>query len=376
MIRQTVTALVKDKESYYKVRKFIIMLVGFIVFIFSLFILTGGSKWFIKNIMGLKGKVLNESITILTVFLIFPLAVTLRNFMQGVAIIFRRTPLVSVATVCRVIFVLFIALIVHKLKFIPAAIIAGGIFVGAISVEGLMMFLGVKLPVGDIPNKLDRIAKNKEELGYKEITNKTIIRFFLPLVLTSFIKSLAKPIINSGLARTHNPEIALSTYAVAWGLGIIIVSPVVMFHQVPLNLIKEDNDKQKKSVLKFAIYLGLTLSVIFGTVAFSPIGYYVLKYLIGTTDKISLMSIDVLKIMSVLPLIMVIRQYYWGILMKKHMTEYISKGKVINLIALILGITFGYFLQPSNSAIIGIIGMISSELFESIYLYVISRNIT
>lgn len=375
MIRQTTAALIYDSKSYYKVRKFTISLVSFIVLVFATLSFTGGAKFIFQRFMGVEGKVLEQSIIILRVFIIFPVAAALRNFMQGIAIKFKKTFLTPIATIARVIFVAVILLSIDKLMFIPPGILAGLMFLGAIGTEAIVMFSGVRFSIKEIPKSLDRLNDNKSKVqleSRKELSYMMIMGFFAPLIISSFINSLAKPIIDSGLARTINPEIAISAYAVAWGLGVIIVSPLMMFHQVPLNFIESEKDKEP--VKKFAIYLGLASSAILAVIAFTPIGYYILENLIGVTKEICNMAIDVLKIMTIMPLIVIVRQYYWGILMKKHMTKYVSFGKIVNLVALASTITIVTLLKPMNPAIVGIVGKISSEAFESLFLYYSNRS--
>lgn len=375
MVRQMVTTLINDDDSYFKVRKFILILSLSVVSIFGLLAFTDGSRLIFKNILGVKNEVLNKSVIIFRVFVFIPLGIVLRNFMQGIAIKFRMTPLVSIATIARVIFVSIVLLTINYLNFIPPAILAGGMFLGAIFVEAITMFLGIKIPIRDIPYNFKKIYYDKHgETNKSLINNRIILNFFLPLVLTSFIKSLSRPIIDGGLARTYDPAIALSSYAVAWSLGNIIINIIRMFHQIPLNFIEDGNDSRASSVKKFGVYLSTTLSLIIGIMGFTPIGYIILTKLIGVTDEIATPAIGVLKIMTFLPYSMVLRQYYWGIFMKKHKTLQISIGKIVNLIALSLTIFITILISPKNPAIIGSIGMLSAESFEGLYLYVSNKK--
>lgn len=372
MVKQTMTALISDSDSYYKVKKFVVTLVSGTVLIFAIFSFSGITRWIFKNIMGIKGEILTQADIIIKVFIVFPVFVTLRNFMQAIAIKFKKTPLVTLASVSRVIFVLIIIFIVEKLTFIPPGILAGLMFLGAVITEAITMVLGVRLSIKDIPKSFDRLRVKNTKVKTNEMTNRVILSFFAPLVATSFINSLSKPIIDSGLARTIDPKIAISAYAVAWGIGIIIVSPLNNFHQIPLNFISSDCDKEP--VKKFGLMLSVTLSSIMAIIAFTPVGSYIIKDLIGVTGETLKMSKDVLKIMILLPPVMIVRQYYWGMLMKNRMTNYVGVGKFVNVIALFITIFTITLLKPSNPAVVGILGKVSSEFFESLFLYIVSKK--
>ena len=372
MVRQAVTSLVKDSESYYKVRRFIIAVVAMVVGIFAIMAFSGLGRWVFENIMGIKGDILDKAVITLRVLMLFPAAVTLRSFMQGIAIKFEKNPVITVGTTMRIIFVTLMVIFINKIP-LPGAVIAGLMFLGAVTVEALVVFIGTKVLIKDIPGGLDRM-KNISEVKGQKVTNNLILTFFTPLAATALIRTLAKPIINTGLARTPSPEVAISAYAVAWGLGIIFVSPLMMFHQVPINYVGEKTDKNLQAVKRFAIYLGIFLSILLSITAFTNLGYYIIRNWIGATEQISKMSIDVLKLMSIYPIIRVAREFYWGLLMKRHMTKYISRAKVIGLIVLTITIFVMTLIKPANPAIIGIIGMLFSQAGEFLYLFIETKK--
>ncbi len=373
MVRQTFTALVDDQKSYLKVRNFIIGLISLLVLLLTVIAYTDLARWIFKNLMGISGDVLEKSIIILRVLVIFPIGAALRNVMQGLSIKFNLTPLFPLATSVRIIYVTLIVVFIEQITlYISPGVIAGLMFFGAILIEGIVLFIGNHIQKGNFTKAIDKI--NTVITNNTNISTKFIFTFFWPLVTTSLIHTLAVPIVNTGLARTIRPELAISAYAVAWGLGLIILSPIFMFHQVPINFIDE-TEKSKNQVKKFGIYLGIFVTVTFATIAFTDISYYILNNWIGTNEEISSLAVDVLKIMSLFPFIVVVREYYWGYFIKNHMTKHLSKGKVVHLITLSIMMLILTTLNHSNPAIIGVIGIGSSDLAETLYLYLLSQKL-
>ncbi|ABR46918.1 hypothetical protein Amet_0693 [Alkaliphilus metalliredigens QYMF] len=371
MIKQTVTALVDDEASYLKIRKFFLMATTVIVLFFALFTLLGGAQWMLANVMGIKGQVLKEAVTILKVFIIFPVVVGLRNFVQGTSIKFRMTPVITLAAFIRVIYVALLLLFIDKLLWIPGGILIAGLFLSSIIVETLVVCIIMKIMVKNPAKEFEQMKLNQmldgEERGV--ISTRLIMSFFIPLSVTALIRTLALPIIDGGLARTVAPEVAISSFAVAWGLGIIISGTLMMFHQVPLNFIKSEGHRgQIRSVKRFAVYVAMVLSIVIGIIAFTPLGVYITHELIGATEEITFLAVDALKIMTLLPLVMTARQYYWGILMRQKRTKIIGKGKIVNVISLTTAVIIGALINPVNPAIIGMIGMVAAEFLESLYL--------
>ena len=54
MVRQTVSSLVGDKESYHKVRNFFVIFTSAIILFIAFIALSNLSSWIFKNIMGIK----------------------------------------------------------------------------------------------------------------------------------------------------------------------------------------------------------------------------------------------------------------------------------------------------------------------------------
>jgi len=375
MVRQTVAALVDSGHNFTRVRNFMLVVVASVVVVFAGIVHSGLGRWIVDNVMGLQGEAASASIVILSVFVFFPFAATLRNFMQGILIKFQTTPLLTVATIIRIVYVTaFIAAIPHLTGIFSPGIVAGLMFFSAISVEAVVLAIGAKLVSGSIEGRFRDMASSVRSAASSPLSYRLVFGFFGPLIITAFIKTLAMPIINIGLARTIQPEIAISAYAVAWALGMIVLSPTIMFHQVPLNFIDDRKPANARNVRNFAFGLAVILSGALAVMSFTDIGYLVLTRLIGASDLISRMSMDVLRIMVVLPFLMVTREFYWGLSMKRRVTKYLSKGKIVNVIALTSAVSIMVLIGPDNPAVVGIVGMCTAEGAEALYLFASTRR--
>ncbi|MFW6007027.1 MAG: hypothetical protein ACOCQ5_03475 [Halanaerobiales bacterium] len=374
MVRQTVSSLVTDKQSYSKVKKFVIAGVSLIVLFLAFIALTGIGRWVFKNIMGIDGKTLEKAVVILRVFIFFPIASTLRNFVQGMVIKYDITPLFTIATVCRIIYILLIVVFVeHLVVLIPPAVIAGLIYFGSLLVEGLVIWVGVKLYVGGVQANIQQIKNNESEES-QNLSYKNIFLFFYPLSITAGLKFLIDPLVKIGLGRTPETDLAISAFSVGWFLGLIFLSPFFMFRQLPIKFMGYKGKLNLRSIKKFGILMAGIMSLIFAIIAFSGIGEYILKNLINAPQEVSRWAIDVFKLMIIHPFIILARQYSEGILMKKQKTGYISIGKVISVITLIISLFSISFIPFNNPALIGIISILCAHLLEALYLYYIVRK--
>ncbi|MFW6265065.1 MAG: hypothetical protein ACOC3B_03065, partial [Bacillota bacterium] len=373
MVRQVVSTLINNAQNYHTVKKFMLGLASILFLVLGLALITGGARWIFSNIIGVEAEILDEAVIIFSVLIFFPFAAGLRNFMQGVAINLDKTPLFTIATLIRIVYVIILVSNIEKITFFPDGILAGLMFFGAVMIEGLVLLIGVIYKNGDLA-KAHENKMNKNKRNSHSLNNGIIMAFFGPLILTSFIHNIANPLVNIGLARTSSPEIAISTYAVAWGLGMIVISPMFMFHQVAIKYIKNESENIA-AVKRFGFFLGSIITVIMILLSFTEIGYYILRNWIGATEEISILSIDVLKLMILVPTIITVREYYWGLLMKKRYTSYITKGKIVNLSVLSVSILSLIVLTPANPALLGPIAIMSCESAELAYLYKVNQGL-
>ena len=373
-IRQLMPAFINNRESYDKTKKFIMFLSIFVGLLFMLIIFSGLARWILENIMGVEGRILDEAVRILKVLTVFPVIVAFRNFFQGLLMKSRNTPLITAGAVVRMLFVATVILLIKAFSAIPGGIVAGALLLGAILVEALAMLAGIRMTAGKIDKIVGEIQENNSNAKKREVTNKSLLGFMFPLILTSFIGTVGTFVVNIGLIRTANPAVALTAFAVGWDLGMIFVSPLNMLHQVPVNYLQEYSQARLKSIKKFMAYLGIMLSLILAGVSFSPVGHFLLRHYMGVSEEISMWSMDVLKIMAILPAIAVVREFYWGLFLKEHKTKYIVWGKSINLISLGITVAVLTWIPPSNPAIIGAVGMLGSQVIELGYLFWLIRR--
>jgi uncharacterized membrane protein YidH (DUF202 family) len=190
----------------------------------------------------------------------------------------------------------------------------------------------------------------------------------------AFIQSLSGTFLNSGLARTTSPDLAIAAFAVAWTLVLSIDTASGLFHQIVLGFMEDDYSNRAK-IRNFGIYVALVLTTCLAILGFTPLGFWLMNTAIGTSAQLSRMGVVVIRICVILPVMGVFRQYYWGIAMKEHKTFWLTIGSAIQVVIMILIIILltmmGAFSQ--NPAVVGAIAITGSTVFECIYLWMQKR---
>lgn len=373
MLRQTYSTLVVDQNSMHKVRKFCARLILLLAVLFAIFIYSPISYYIFTKMMNLSGDTLSAAITILRILFFFPIFSAIRNYYQGILIKFRATRLITLSTIGRIIFVSLFIMVIGRITIVSESALAGLMFLTALLVEAGVLIIGTKMVIGNPSEKILFLNQLKPPKPTPALTYRTIFTFIGPLIAMGIIRSLGTPIINAGLGQTYAPEIALSAYAVGWGLGNIVISPLGSFHQIPISFMSEAGSN-RKSIKLFGLIVAIFSAVCLGLAGYTNIGRMLLTHWIKAPVDIIEPCVQVLQWMVIYPFIVIMREFYWGMLMYKRKTKYLSVGKFINVLALTAAMFLVSTFHLPNPALVGVIGVLVSEVSEILFLFYVSRR--
>lgn len=373
MLRQTYSALVVDQESMKKVRTFCTWLIGILAILFALFIYSPVSYLVFTRIMNLSGDTLTAAINILRVIFFFPIFSAIRNYHQGILIKFKATPMLTISTIGRLIYTSLFVMFIGKITVIPGSYLAGLMFLTALMVEMTILIIGKKMLIGNPDEKIIILNQLKAPTQAPTLTYRAIFSFIGPLMIMAIIRALNTPLVNAGLGQTASPEIALAAYSVGWGLGNIAVSPLGSFHQIPISFGLDTDDIRNKTT-GFAVLVATISTIILGIVGYTGVGRFLLTHWIKAPTNVIEPANQVLQWMVILPFLVIVREYHWGMLMYSRKTKYLSWGKVVNVLSLAITMFILSFLDLANPALVGVIGMLVCEITEISFLFLVSRK--
>lgn len=189
-----------------------------------------------------------------------------------------------------------------------------------------------------------------------------IAAFFLPLALTSLIMSLSHTVVNAGVARTPEPEIALAAYALARSIVRIIENPMFMVRQTVVSLTRDYHSFLR--IKRFMYIMAWAISAVLALLAFTPLGYYGFRNIIGASPEVARQSHLALMVLFVMPLTTVWRNIYHGVAIVCRQTILVPKTSILRLIimsAIIFTLAYTTELPGALSASIAFIGAFGIE---------------
>ncbi|WP_134703306.1 hypothetical protein [Ammoniphilus sp. YIM 78166] len=156
-----------------------------------------------------------------------------------------------------------------------------------------------------------------------------IMLFYLPMGTSSLLAALTHVIINGVLARSAEPNITISSYAVAVSLAFLI--------DLPINVIKQTSSKYSRDQISFKTVAHLAgivtgvlvlLSIIIG---WTPAGQLLFHYIFGVKDDLLLPTTQVFQFLAFLYLFSALRSLFQGLIINQLRTGWMTVGMVIRV---------------------------------------------
>jgi len=154
------------------------------------------------------------------------------------------------------------------------------------------------------------------------LSPRRFVRFYAPLAATSLLLTATNPLLTAALARTVNPAAALAGYSVAFALCGVLYSPLLVVQQVAATRLLEGRDLEP--VRRFALATGLLFSLLAAAVAFTPLGGWVFRGVVGIRGEVFVQAVDAIALLWPVPLLTGIRATHQGRLVAGHRTHPIA----------------------------------------------------
>jgi hypothetical protein len=294
-----------------------------------------------------------------------PLIFLLRGASQSILMVKRRTHLMTAGVVVRLGYVFAMSFLLRKWPGADGALLGGFLWISGMGIEGLFDFIVARRlfreypampPSGELPS------------------HGRIWRFLLPLIATSLLWSLGKPILNLGMARAADPEASIAVYQVAWNAAWLLIAYVQgSFRHV---IIVFWNDRRTLHALqRFAMILAASVTALLAGLALTGGSDWFLRSVVGAPEELIAASRGVMLVMSTFPLALMATEVCVGRLLRNGTTGPIGIAKGVNLLAM-AGVAFGLAAwAPRAGAMIGALGALAGVLGEFAIAYTATRRL-
>ena len=200
-----------------------------------------------------------------------------------------------------------------------------------------------------------------------------MLRLWIPLAASIVMMVLEPSIINIGLGRTFDPELALAAYGVAFSLALLVEAPIIML--LDASVARSWNRQAFALIRRFTLGLGLAVTAIGLLFSLTPLYGLVVEELMNIPPDVAARARPTMQVLSLWPLPIGWRRAHQGVLIRADRTAIITVATGVRLATLAGGLSVGLFLLPERGALVAGVAMDLSVLVESAVITLATRPV-
>jgi hypothetical protein len=352
--------LARDRQSFLKLHRFTLALNAAVTTAMLLVGLTPLFDLVVVQLIGTPAEIAVKVRPALWAMTLWPAAIGFRRFHQGVMIQHGYTRQIGYGTAIRLFTAVGVSLAGLAWGRLDGATV-GGLALGASAMAESVYVWYVAQPVVQKVKRTD-ILTEKAPLALHDL-----LRFYLPLALTSAITLSTTPLINSGLARSPYPVESLATWPVVSGQLFALRSFGLSLQEVVVALL--NGPAAMKTLRRFAVMVGVGSLALLLIIAFTPLATWWQQQIAGLSEDLTAFAVAALRLAVLLPVLAVVVNMLRGIVVTGKATTVIARATVLNLFALGSVLMIGARLGFLPGASLAAVALTVSQLTESAWLW-------
>ncbi len=356
MIMSASTALVKDSQSFYKLRNFTYALNAGITILMVIGLIPAIFYFIAEGLIGLPHEIARLTHIASIILLPWPATIGYRRFQQGILIRNNLTRRVAYGTIIRLFSMAVTALIMYNYFSVDGVTVGAAALTAGVTMEAIASkFMSLKI-----------IEKIKKIQG-KNISLRFIYNFYYPLALTSLIALGVYPIITFFVGRGRMPIESLAVIPVINSLVFIFRAVGLSYQEVGISLLG-DNFEGFQKLKKFARFLGLSTISILSLIAFTPLSEFWFRTVSGLSIELSDFARFPLQLFVPIAVLSVWLSWQRSVLVKSGNTKPITWATVIEVLGtiIVLYLAISYF--DLIGAVAAIIALVMGRIGANVYL--------
>lgn len=359
MIMSASVALVKNKQTFFKLRNYTYNANGILTILMILLVVPDVFYFITEDLIELPSEVAHLTHIATIILIPWPGAIGYRRFYQGLFIKSNLTRRVAYGTIIRLStmsltgFILFLAGSFNGVV-IGAAALSSGVVMEAVSSRFMVKEVVKKMILNNI--------SLEHSLTYREIT-----KFYYPLALTSLIGLGVQPLVTFFVGQSRMAVESLAVLPVVTSFVFIFRALGLSFQEVIIALIGEKKE-ETRLLLKFSILLSGVLVFILGLFAFTPLTEFWFITVSGLSISLADFARMPLMIMFFFPALTVLISVQRGILVSHRNTKPVTIATSIEFVFIVLALTILVTYLDFVGAVAATIAFVIGRLASNLYL--------
>jgi hypothetical protein len=281
-------------------------------------------RFMVGTLIGVPGEILEASRPTFLLLTPWTAGIAYRRLWQGVLIRFRRTKVVPLTMVARLVTagaVLALGLLTRLFRGsdLGAMALSAGVIVAAITAYCFVR--------STVRQHLSTPSSEGEPLTWRGL-----LEFYVPLALTSLINLAGRPLLVMGIARAARPLVSLAVWPVIMGALFLGRCFALSFQEVVVALMGDSPSFE--GLRRFAFGLALALTGSFAIIVLTPAAGILYRSILGLPPELVPLTIMPTLILSLVPGLETLISWNHGLFVHFKQTRTITCAVMLNVVVL------------------------------------------
>ena len=199
-----------------------------------------------------------------------------------------------------------------------------------------------------------------------------MLGLWVPLAASMLIMVLETSIVNIGLGRSADAELALAAYGVAYSIALLVEAPILML--IDASVARSVDYEAFAVVRRFTIFLGVIVTVLGLLLSATPLYGVIVERLMGIPADVAAWARPTLIILAFWSAPIGWRRSFQGVLIRANRTAIITIATGVRLAVLATVLFAGLALWPEQGAVVAGVAMDISVVVEALMVTLAARR--
>jgi hypothetical protein len=293
MMMTAANALVRDRGSLVALRRFMFWLNAGLTLVVAAALAPPVFRYFTDRLVGLPPDIARLTHLSAAFLVLWPAAIGYRRFYQGILVRHGLPRRVAYGTIVRLATMSALAPALAWATPLPGAAVGALALASGVLAEAAAsrwMAAGV----------VRQVLNSPPADGDAGLSLGDILRFYVPLALTSVIAIVVNPLVTFFMGRSRSPVQSLAVLPVVLGFAFMFRSGALAFQEVGVALVGSDRANERR-VARVGTVLAAVSAALLLLVLFSPLGYVWFEDVSGLSPELARFALWPARILALVP---------------------------------------------------------------------------
>jgi hypothetical protein len=360
MILSAATALVRDRESYRRMRNFTSALNAAITLGMALLLVPPVFNVVAQGLIGLPPEVAQRTHIATLLLLPWPATIGFRRFYQGVLIRHGLTRRVAYGTVLRLAAMAATAMTLFRNPDLEGAWVGTAALSIGVTLEALVSRAMAHRTVATL------LAEDTGP-GTEPTSYRSIAAFYYPLALTSLLTLGLHPVVTFFVGHSRAALESLAVLPMVFSLVFVFRALGLAFQEVGIALIG-DRFEGYRVLRRFAITLGVSVVGALALIAWTPLADVWFHRVSGLSLDLTRFALVPTRILVIIPGLTVLLSFQRAMMVSLKATSRVTWATAAEVVGAITILAVGVFAADAVGAVVAAIALLVGRIAANLYL--------